>query len=455
MGRLWRSNGSAGHRANGRAMIGAGGLLSYSEVLSSRSSHLSQTPMSAPTSTIQCENCGTVLQGHYCHVCGQRAHNPLRHFAHAVEEVLESFWHLDGRIFRTLRDLLVPGRLAAGYLAGHRVRYIAPLRLFIILTLLTIFVANFTISFDNVAGRSPISDAQSVPEVIRLRDAALNDLRDSRVKMENEMKKSPSFAAGGYEGGIAGIDAGITAVEQEAAKRIRELESARRGISTATATSVTYAKAGKRADHNAGVKQDGFGVDIADDQDGLFLQFGNDRRWDPAKDDVAIAWLPDVVNAWATKKARLAANNYKRLETNGDRLKDAWLRALPTSLFVMVPLFALLLKLLHAFTPRTYLEHLVVALYSHAWLMLAILCIFLMTDVIAIWPSITWLSVSLGLVMGAIGIWIPIYLFIMQKRVYRQHWLLTGVKFFVIGNLYFFMLTMTILASAAIGLVQM
>ena len=52
-----------------------------------------------------CENCATVLSGDYCHVCGQRTHSPLRHFGHAVEEVLESFWHLDGRIFRTLRDL--------------------------------------------------------------------------------------------------------------------------------------------------------------------------------------------------------------------------------------------------------------------------------------------------------------------------------------------------------------
>ena len=63
-------------------------------------------------SPVACENCGSTLQGHYCHVCGQRVHNPLRNFRHAVEEVFESFWHLDGRIFRTLRDLTVPGRVA-------------------------------------------------------------------------------------------------------------------------------------------------------------------------------------------------------------------------------------------------------------------------------------------------------------------------------------------------------
>nr|WP_313509427.1 DUF3667 domain-containing protein [Stenotrophomonas geniculata] len=83
-----------------------------------------------------CENCDTALHGHYCHRCGQSAHNPLKHVGHAIEEVFESFWHLDGRIFRTLRDLWVPGRIALNYLKGRRVGYVQPLRLFVILTCL-------------------------------------------------------------------------------------------------------------------------------------------------------------------------------------------------------------------------------------------------------------------------------------------------------------------------------
>ena len=61
----------------------------------------------------ECENCDAVLQGEFCHRCGQSVHNPIRHAGHAVEEFFEAFWHLDGRVFRTLRDLLVPGRLPA------------------------------------------------------------------------------------------------------------------------------------------------------------------------------------------------------------------------------------------------------------------------------------------------------------------------------------------------------
>ena len=101
------------------------------------------TPSHDAVHASACENCQTPLQGGFCHVCGQNAHNPLRSFGHAVEEVFESFWHLDGRIFRTLRTLLSPGKLANAYLAGHRAPYVAPLRLFVILSVLTFFVGKF------------------------------------------------------------------------------------------------------------------------------------------------------------------------------------------------------------------------------------------------------------------------------------------------------------------------
>ena len=144
-----------------------------------------------------CENCGTWLQGGYCHLCGQSAHNPTRHFGHAVEEIFESFWHLDGRVFRTLRDLFVPGRIANRYLAGHRVRYVAPMRLFVILTLLTFFVAKFVVQ-DAMLGFDPggmvqttdttrdLEQAQTVADVVSIRDAALADIAErhgvSRVR---------------------------------------------------------------------------------------------------------------------------------------------------------------------------------------------------------------------------------------------------------------------------------
>lgn len=149
-----------------------------------------------------CENCGTPLQGDYCHRCGQSAHNPLRHLGHAIEEVFESFWHLDGRIFRTLHLLFVPGRVAREYLAGHRVRYIPPLRLFVILSLLTFFVGKTVLHVGEgvrvegvpVEGvESEIQSAQSVAEVERIRDRLLEPIEQA----ERRAARTPCTAAVG------------------------------------------------------------------------------------------------------------------------------------------------------------------------------------------------------------------------------------------------------------------
>ncbi|HZV37651.1 MAG TPA: DUF3667 domain-containing protein, partial [Pseudoxanthomonas sp.] len=142
-----------------------------------------------------CENCATPLQGKYCHACGQSIHNPLRNFWHALEELIESFWHLDGRVFRTLRDLLVPpGLVANRYLAGHRVDYVAPLRLFVVMSLLAVVVAHFAMAASDHADAVKINGvptrtmddvgaATTVAEAEQRRDRVLKELREARAGM--------------------------------------------------------------------------------------------------------------------------------------------------------------------------------------------------------------------------------------------------------------------------------
>lgn len=87
-----------------------------------------------------CTNCGNALVEIYCAHCGEKqpSHHDrtVGHFAHeAVHELI----HLDGKLFRTLKELmLMPGQLTAEYFAGRKKRYIAPIRLF-----LTLFAVTF------------------------------------------------------------------------------------------------------------------------------------------------------------------------------------------------------------------------------------------------------------------------------------------------------------------------
>ncbi len=90
----------------------------------------------------RCANCSVVLQGRYCHVCGQAAATHKRSILHLGWEAIEGLLHLDGRLLRTLPDLFLhPGRLARDYMEGRIARHVPPFRTFLVALLLFIFAA--------------------------------------------------------------------------------------------------------------------------------------------------------------------------------------------------------------------------------------------------------------------------------------------------------------------------
>ena len=89
-----------------------------------------------------CANCGAALQGRYCHRCGQSADRHHRSLPHLVWEAIESVFHLDGRLARTLPDLFFrPGRLARDYMEHRVARHVPPFRTFLVALLIFILAA--------------------------------------------------------------------------------------------------------------------------------------------------------------------------------------------------------------------------------------------------------------------------------------------------------------------------
>src|SRR5207247_9619199 len=94
----------------------------------------------------QCENCGTPLQGHWCAQCGQPAIDYRRSFRHVIADLLNEFLNWDSKFFATIGLLLVrPWKLTNQFLAGHRVRYVHPLRLYLLASILFFFAINYAI----------------------------------------------------------------------------------------------------------------------------------------------------------------------------------------------------------------------------------------------------------------------------------------------------------------------
>jgi uncharacterized protein DUF3667 len=150
-------------------------------------------------------------------------------------------------------------------------------------------------------------------------------------------------------------------------------------------------------------KQDGINFHFDDDDD------NKDRPRTPFQ-----SWLKNRVK--------------EKIGPTGDR-GDLFLKALIDNIGPMVlcciPLFALVLKILYIFKRRFYIEHLVFALHTHAFVFLSTLII------IGLGLFLNWeLPGPLTpIVCTFLGIAVVINLLVAIRRVYRQNWFATLLKF--------------------------
>lgn len=112
----------------------------------------------------------------------------------------------------------------------------------------------------------------------------------------------------------------------------------------------------------------------------------------------------------------------------------------PQMMFILLPIFALLLKLLYIRSDRYYMEHLIMALYSHSFI-LQVGVFYLLLGALRSNLSWPWLATFVGWLETAFLYWIPVYLFLSQKFYYQQSWIKTLVKYsmttFIYGILFF------------------
>jgi hypothetical protein len=90
-----------------------------------------------------CKNCGAVLLGRYCVNCSQPADVHVPSTRELVHEALEGLTHSDSRLWRTLLCLwFKPGKLTLEFIAGRRVAYMPPFRLYLVLSIIFFLMAS-------------------------------------------------------------------------------------------------------------------------------------------------------------------------------------------------------------------------------------------------------------------------------------------------------------------------
>ncbi len=102
---------------------------------------------------------------------------------------------------------------------------------------------------------------------------------------------------------------------------------------------------------------------------------------------------------------------------------------MPKAMFILLPLFALLLKLLYVRRRRYYGEHLVFALHTHAFAFIVFAALAVLQAVTGEVDSLTgWTRVVVGSLVLLLLVSVPGYVLVALRRVYGQGWVRTTLK---------------------------
>jgi len=126
-----------------------------------------------------CLNCGTRLMGAHCHACGQSGH-VHRTMGAIGHEIAHGVFHFEGKIWRTLPMLVLrPGELTRRYVAGERVRFVAPLAIFLF-TVFLMFAVVASLPAWRMGNGGALDTGNRLSEVLakerRNADAAIADV---------------------------------------------------------------------------------------------------------------------------------------------------------------------------------------------------------------------------------------------------------------------------------------
>jgi hypothetical protein len=353
-----------------------------------------------------CLNCGTPLQGPFCHYCGQPDKNLMRFFPALLRELLEDFMDFDSRFMRTLKPLLFrPGKLTRDYLDGRRFRYVPPLRLYIFSSLAFFFLAALLASDILHIDAQPDSSEPGVS--LTVDDEARQEIDAAMKELE---KVRPDVA-------------------EKVAQRIEEAE---------TQTAEQTAKA-----------SDAFPDKPEFDVDG--------KPWDRETNPLEVPLMPGWVNDWINDEIADSPRKGKAVAENPDLFTDKMFDVLPVTMFVLLPLVALLFKVWYLFSKKYYVEHLIFALHNHAFIF-TLAVIMLLISAVVTWQEPTGngpLNTAAGWLKAVAWVWIPLYLLISLKRVYRQGWGMTLLKYSVIGTSYLVLLSFVTVVVAVTSFVML
>jgi uncharacterized protein DUF3667 len=342
-----------------------------------------------------CENCGAELQGHWCAQCGQPAIEYRRSFRYVVADLLNEFLNWDSRFFTTIALLIFkPWRLTNEFLAGKRVRYVNPLRLYLLASILFFFAVNY-------GAKGIRIDATKFPEEKRAEVAAV--IADKRGEIEKELSKE-----------------NLTLEQRQQLQKTLDYLTRPAATITPTPAQTESSTPSPGASATAEPGQQNYGP-IGDRP---FVVFDDGKSTTPFE-----RWIEgrakEKMGEQGTKMGLFIATLFSNL---------------PYMMLCCIPLFALVLKLLYIRRHLFYIDHLIYALHIHSFFYAAVMLIVLITIGLTRFAS----AAIAGWLIALLWIAFLTQIFLSIRFVYRQGWFWSIFKFLFGGFVYLMVLVLAL-----------
>ncbi len=336
-----------------------------------------------------CLNCGTPLQGIFCHQCGQKDIPQRQTLVELWTNFISSFWSYEGKFFRTTKYLITkPGFLALEYCAGKRESYYHPARMYVFISFV-FFLVFFSIPDDN-----PEDQDQDEVEITQ---------QDEKDITENSKKGVQPLA---LEKNDSLVTSPGDSIQKQSTNHAEESAPTMRTTTKFNFDEVAQYKTVEYYDSIQMAKP-------ASERDNWFVRLVSKR--------VII-----VRNKYGEDSKKMSEEFVSAFKDNFSKV-----------LFYLLPFFALLLKLLNFSRGYYYSEHLVFSIYYYNFFYLA----GTLQMLVSLVPWLWWASTL-------IGFWIVLYLLFAMKRMYGQSWRKTIQKYLIFGILFMILVTIAFSISA-------
>lgn len=380
-----------------------------------------------------CLNCRSRLDSvyNYCPLCGQENTNNDLSFGKLMTDFFSNYFALDSKFRHSIRPFFFrPGYLTNKFNVGKRMSYANPVRLYLIVSLFFFFIFSnvgkkMIVNEDNDGVKISTSKSKNTTTIDNIDDITAEDLKDLKE--------------------VTGI--GFKPIMRTLPRADKKKLIDQVGVEVAAKYHILPEDTVLRKEK---VNSSEFDNDFLSDSKFNWDLFSEELKENKDLSDEVV--YDSIYIGKASELEQLVAKQRIKVErTEMEYFIGYALKNLPIMMFLLLPIFALILKLLYVRRKVLYIRHLVHALHLHAFAYF----------IYGITLLITFYFIDNQDLSGAneVSDWVNFFSFILVStyayisflKVYKQHWFKTLIKFNIHGFLYASFLLLFFIGSTAIS----